>query len=374
VRWIAGALTTFIILGVVARPGLLHGVDAVAALELAPDQPGSSALAQPLWTDVPARASSAAAAAGGTRAQAALKLVRDAQRHGVLRPVVGQRPLRVVQLGALQDHGQTIGVTALLALPVARHDVRATVPGAPPVRFVAPVLRDVLVDVDLHRHAIVAVQPGPASHTSAWAPASVPKPATAAVARTAPALVRLSPHGPAFAPVDGTPTLGPMTPDWPVSLVFTGHATVAKVKAALRSAGFTHAGEQRWLGYGTAGGQRRLDGDRGVKTACDANGTDVHLRLYAPSKPDHFTDPRFGSVVVATAHLDRGEACTTPPRLFGFSEEAERRVADVAAHQLHWRVRRDALPLHNAQPYHRDLAAPDHLWWSDGRATLINVP
>ncbi|MDX6714555.1 MAG: hypothetical protein QOH30_1113 [Baekduia sp.] len=374
-KWIAGALTVSIILAVLAGPGLLRGVDAVAALELLPDDPASSALKQPLWTDVPAGARSVAA--GGPRAQVALSIVRDAQRHGVLAAVVGPRPLRVVQLGDLQDHGRTIGVTALLTLPVARHGVHATVPGAPPVRFVAPVLRDVLVDVDLQRHAIVAVQPGPASRTSTWAPAAAPQPAAAtatAVARTALAPVRLSPHGPSFAPFDGTPTLGPITPDWPVSLVFTGHATVGKVKAALRSAGFTHAGEERWLAYGGAGGSRRLDGDRGLKTACDANGTDVHLRLYAPSKADHFTDPRFGSVVVATAHLDRGEACTTPPRLFGFSEEAERRVADVAAHQLHWRVRRDAVPLHNAQPYRRDLAAPEHLWWSDGRATLIAVP
>jgi hypothetical protein len=30
--------------------------------------------------------------------------------------------------------------------------------------------------------------------------------------------------------------------------------------------------------------------------------------------------------------------------------------------------------LGNAEPYRRDLAAPDHLWWNDGHATLISVP
>ena len=39
-----------------------------------------------------------------------------------------------------------------------------------------------------------------------------------------------------------------------------------------------------------------------------------------------------------------------------------------------WYVRRDGVALGNAEPFRRDLAAPDHLWWSDGRATLISVP
>ncbi|MCW3023104.1 MAG: hypothetical protein JWR30_2426, partial [Conexibacter sp.] len=75
-KWIAGALTVSIILAVLAGPGLLRGVDAVAALELLPDDPASSALRQPLWTDVPAGARSVAVAAGGPRAQVALSIVR----------------------------------------------------------------------------------------------------------------------------------------------------------------------------------------------------------------------------------------------------------------------------------------------------------
>ena len=105
-------------------------------------------------------------------------------------------------------------------------------------------------------------------------------------APTTPALVRLSPQGPSFAPYDGTPALGAQGRDWPVSLIFAGHATVAKVKRALRTVGFTRLGESRWLGYGAPGGAVRFDGDRGLKTACDANGTDVHLRLYAPPGAD----------------------------------------------------------------------------------------
>ncbi|MEA2232185.1 MAG: hypothetical protein QOD83_2001 [Solirubrobacteraceae bacterium] len=226
-----------------------------------------------------------------------------------------------MQLGELQQAGRRVGATALLALPVARQNVRATVPGAGAgsaagrrVQFMAPVLRDLLADVDLRRGEIVGVEPGPASRTSAWAVAPSPSPPVAApaAAPAAPAFVRLAPHGPRFAPYDGTPSL--------------------------------------------------------------ANSTDVHLRLYAPPGTDHFTDPRFGDVGVATAHLDRGEGSATAPRLFGFSEEAEHRVTDAVARRVGWVVRRDRVSLGNAEPYRRDLAAPDHLWWSNGCATLISVP
>jgi hypothetical protein len=159
-----------------------------------------------------------------------------------------------------------------------------------------------------------------------------------------------------------------------VSLVFAGHATVGKVKRALRTLGFTRLGERRWLAYRAPDGSVRFDSDRGLKTACDANGTDLHLRLYAPPRTDHFSNPALGAFVVATVHLDRGEGCGPPPRLFGFSEEAEGRVADVVARRLSWRVQRDRIALGNAEPFRRDIAVPNHLWWSDGRATLIRVP
>jgi hypothetical protein len=376
----AGVLATLavVVAGLVAGALRLRPSDALASLVLGSEHGTPYALARPLWTDVTPGTSTA-------NAGAALSIIRREQRQGVLRGVLGARPPRVVALGALQDAGRTVGVTALLALPVARHYVRATVPGRvwPSaagrygyVRFTAPVLRDVLVDIDLRRGAIVAVEPGPASRTSIWSAGPSPPAAVAAVAASpsSGALVRLSPNGPSFAPYDGTAALGAAGRDWPVSLVFTGHATVGKVKQALRSAGFTHLGERNQLAYAAPGGAVAFDSDRGLKTACDANGTDVHVRLYAPPRIDHFTDPRFGDVVVATAHLDRGESCSAPPRLFGFSEEAERRVADTLAARVGWRVQHDRIALGNAEPYRRDLTAPDHLWWSNGRATLISVP
>jgi hypothetical protein len=373
----AGAAVAILVASPLAGARALLPHDALAALEPSHGPALPDALVRPLWTGM----STLSGAAGGERARATLRIIRREQRHGVLHSILGWRSARIVQLGELQQAGRRVGATALLALPVARQNVRATVPGAASgagrrVQFMAPVLRDLLVDVDLRRGEIVGVEPGPASRTSAWAAAPSPGPAVAAsaAAPTAPAFVRLSPHGPRFAPYDGTPSLGRAGRDWPVSLVFTGKATVGKVKQALRAIGFTHLGERRWLAYRGSGSTVRFDGDRGLKTVTDANSTDVHLRLYAPPGTDHFTDPRFGDVVVATAHLDRGEGSATASRLFGFSEEAERRVADAVARRLGWLVQRDRVSLGNAEPYRRDLAAPDHLWWSNGRATLISVP
>jgi hypothetical protein len=199
-------------------------------------------------------------------------------------------------------------------------------------------------------------------------------PATADTPRRQPALVRLSEGGPAFLSYDGTADFSLRGRDWPVSIVFAGHATVGKVKAALRTIGFTRRGGTRYLAYRVGMGGVRFDGDRGLKTRCGADGTDVHVRLYAPTAQDRFIDPEYGSVVVATAHLDRADGCSTPPKLFGFSEVAERRTADLAAGRLGWRVQRNRLALGNAEPYRRDVADSAHVWWSDGRATLMQVP
>jgi hypothetical protein len=367
-RWRRAAAIVLIV-GTVGTVVAASESDAFADLELDNGDAPPYALARPLWVDI------AGPRTMDRRAHAALRVIDREQRNGVLRGLLGMHRPRVVALGTLQTHGQTIGMSVLLSLEPARHDVTVTAHGS---QVTALALRDLIVDVDLRSGAILGVAPGPASRTFAWSPPplvpALATTATTATASRAPAMVRLSPGGPAFASYDGTRALGPAGRDWPVSLVFAGHATVPKVKRALRGVGFTHRGEQCWLAYRAPGGRVRFDGDRGVKTATDQNATDVHVRLYAPAGIDHFVDPRYGDVVAATVHLDRGESPGSPPALFGFSEEAERRVADTVANRLGWRVQRDALPLGNAEPFRHDLAAPEHIWWSDGRATLVWVP
>jgi hypothetical protein len=191
--------------------------------------------------------------------------------------------------------------------------------------------------------------------------------------RHPPRLVRLSESGPAFLAYDGERSVETTGRDWPVSLIFVGHASIAKVKRALRAAGLTHRGLTKYLAYRIGSGKVHFDSDHGLKTHCDANGTDVHVRLYAPTPTNRFIDPEFGSVVVGTTHLDHADGCAPRPTFFSSSEIAERRVARLLARRG-WRVQVDRLALGNAEPYRRDVSDPAHIWWSDGRATLITVP
>ncbi|MEA2442851.1 MAG: hypothetical protein QOJ12_143 [Thermoleophilales bacterium] len=192
-------------------------------------------------------------------------------------------------------------------------------------------------------------------------------------ARQQPVLVRLSDRGPAFLNYDGKPTLRADQRDWGVSLVFTGNATIAKVKRALRKGGLTRYGNIEYLAYQVDGATLRFDGDGGLKGRCDSNKSDIHVRLYAPTITGHFVDPQFGSVVIGTTHVDHADGCGSPPKSFGFSEDAEQRVADLLVRQgLH--VQPNALTVNNAEPYRRDVEDPAHIWWSDGRATLVEVP
>jgi len=203
--------------------------------------------------------------------------------------------------------------------------------------------------------------------------AAVALPATADSPARRPTFVRLSENGPAFLAYDGGPDFDPRSRDWPVSLVFAGHARVGKIKDALRGLGFTRRGHSRFLAYRVDKESARFDGDRGLKTSCDSSGTDVHVRLYAPTATDRFIDPEFGSVVVGTVHLDRADGCSVPPTLFGFSELAERRIGTILG-SIGWRVEPDLLDLGNPEPYRRDISDPAHIWLSNGRATLITVP
>jgi hypothetical protein len=199
-------------------------------------------------------------------------------------------------------------------------------------------------------------------------------PAAADAPTTRLQMMRLSDRGPSFLAYDGAADYASQQRDWPVSLIFTGAASVSRVKDGLRAVGLTRAGHTQYLAYVTPGASPRFDSDRGLKSPCDKNGTDVHVRVYAPTATDRFVDPQFGPFVVATAHLDRADGCSTPPLLYGFSEVAERRVAHLLAGRLGWKVKIDALPLRNAEPYRRDVSDSGHVWWSSGRATVVEVP
>jgi hypothetical protein len=325
--------------------------------------------------------------------RAALALVARARRTGPLRSLLGATPLRVRAAGTLRNGREIIGATLFLQLIAPRRDVAAVVPSyIPGLGAVTPyvprlasiqisTLRDLLIDVDLTTRRIISIEPGPASTVTSWTNTDPSAreglganlPAVSDVAARTPKLLRASNAGPAFLGYDGELSLDPTKRDWAVSILFAGNADVGKVKQALFTLGFTRPGSTHYLPYRLPGAALRFDGDKGLKTNCDAAATDIHTRLYAPAETDRFSDPKFGSVVVATAHLDHADGCGIGTPRFGFSGEAERKIAALVR-ALGWRVQRNALALGNPEPYRRDVRDPAHIWLGDGRATVIWVP
>jgi hypothetical protein len=377
---------------VAARPGADKGAHvSVASLDVRVI-PRLPAVVEAQPATLPAGPPPGAALAARNR-RAALALLASARRTGPLRALLGTAAVHVRAAGTLRDGPRVVGATLFLQLAAPRHDVAAIVPGYVPGRSRAgpylsralyvrvATLRDLLVDVDLARGRVIAVEPGPASVTTSWSRSdpSAHEGLGADVdtvvdsAARPEQLVKASDAGPAFLAYDGDLSLNPGRRDWPVSIVFAGRATVGKVKDALRKVGFTHRGTVHHLAYRLPGAGLRFDSDRGLKTGCDAAATDVHLRFYAPAEADRFQDPQFGSIVAATTHLDHADNCGTGTPRFGFSEEAEQRIA-ARVRQLGWRVQPDALLLGNAEPYRRDVGDPAHIWLGNGRATLIWVP
>jgi hypothetical protein len=342
--------------------------------------------------ELPAGPPPGAALAAGDR-RAALGILAAARRTGPLHALLGSAALTVRAAGTLRNGRQIVGATLFLQLAVPRRNVGALVPGYVPghsragpylpraVQIGVATLRDLLVDIDLGRKTVIGVEPGPASVTLSWSRTDptaheglgADVDTVVDSAARPPLLVKASDAGPSFLSYDGNLSLDPRRRDWPVSILFAGGATVDKVKDALRKVGFTHRGNTHELAYRLPDAGLRFDSDRGVKTACDPAATDVHLRIYAPAGVDHFQDPELGSVVAATTHLDHADGCGIGTPRFGFSEEAEERIARRAA-SLGWRVQRDALVLGNAEPYRRDVGDPAHIWFGNGRATVIWVP
>jgi hypothetical protein len=121
----------------------------------------------------------------------ALRVLAAERRRGVLDPLLGHARLRVSEVGELRAGGRPLGASLLFALVPPRTNVTATVPAYVPalpssqyerqtVRMRAAVLRDLLVDVDLRRREVIALEPGPRSQTGRWAPSLAATPAGAA--------------------------------------------------------------------------------------------------------------------------------------------------------------------------------------------------
>lgn len=199
---------------------------------------------------------------------------------------------------------------------------------------------------------------------------TVAAPAHAARAAAPPVAMSLDGGATRFFNYDFTSaTIGTDNHSWPVNLLFTGNASELKVKVALAHA-FPWVGSIEY-GRVSQGPLTAWDVDFGRKSRlCSVTETSVHYRLYSPPFLGRFVSPNpvFGRYVVGTAHLDKAE-CGPAPQ-YGWSEEAEDAVASAASRRG-WAVEKNSVDLGNVEALRIE---GNHIWQSNGKATVIHVP
>ena len=159
--------------------------------------------------------------------------------------------------------------------------------------------------------------------------------------------------------------------DWPVTIIFTGNASVSKIKSAFRSRGWSNPFVNTMYGYENDGLGFVFAADGGVKTFATKS---PHMRLYAPG--GRLYNSTWGYYVIATTHYDNAELSKPPKQWFGMSEDAATAAVQTAVKA--WgstSVTLNAVPLANTQ-YGEAVGAGGerHIWQCDGMATLIRVP
>jgi hypothetical protein len=167
--------------------------------------------------------------------------------------------------------------------------------------------------------------------------------------------------------------------DWPLTIVFWGNASVAKVKQALGSS-LPIAGNVMYLCVTPDSRRKRCamgwSADRGIKTLSFTRA--LHVRLYADADGS-LTSGDWGSYVLATTHLDLNELSTNPT--YGYSEQAAAEIEALCASAYGaGAVAADSVDLRNAEPDRTETApntkggVDSHVWQCDGMATLVYVP
>ncbi len=159
--------------------------------------------------------------------------------------------------------------------------------------------------------------------------------------------------------------------DWPVTLIFTGNASVSKIKSAYRTRGWSNPFASTMYGYANDGSGFLFASDAGVKTFASKS---PHLRLYAPG--GRMYNSTWGYYVIATTHYDNAELSKPPTQWFGMSEDAATAAVQTAIKA--WgasSVLLNSVALDNAK-YGEDVgpSGERHRWQCDGMATLIRVP
>ena len=175
--------------------------------------------------------------------------------------------------------------------------------------------------------------------------------------------------------------------DWPVTIVFTGNATVSKVRSIVKS-WLPSTGSSMYARISDSAGVWEWRGDSGRKEntwywvgfRLVARTKVLHIRLYARAA-DKSTNATWGNYVLCTTHIDNNELGQTKgaPKWYGMSEDAAGVVDDWFATKG-YTVLRDSFPLFNAESpvagltYRPDAADSTHRWQCDGLASVIAIP
>lgn len=160
-----------------------------------------------------------------------------------------------------------------------------------------------------------------------------------------------------------------LKPDWPVSIIFYGNASVEKVK---RIFGKAQLSTNKYVFYDEGMGMV-WDADKGVKRRVWFAGPDgldqdvLHVRVFAPPGGYFEGEGEWGHYVIATTHFD-----LNPPfdNKCGCSEDAEREALRLAESQGYL-VFPHCVDLNNTQ---RLRSRRLYYWQSDGFAALVRIP
>lgn len=158
--------------------------------------------------------------------------------------------------------------------------------------------------------------------------------------------------------------------DWPVNMIFCHNADVNKVK--LIYWGPTILADRMYALMSDNGSTYVWDEDRGTKSVLPHYSPEVgawvfiHLRVYAPNPPDYLTNSSLGRWVFGTSHYDE----YILERWSGYSEYAERNLADIAAGKG-YPVYREDWYLYNREVLYNEN---NHIWLNSGWATRVCVP
>ena len=122
----------------------------------------------------------------------ALGVLEAERQNGGIGQALGAGRLDTVRIGDLNARGRRLGATMLVDLAEPRRNLWATVPAYVPatgnsgpaytpqqVRMHVAVMRDAMIDIDLERRQVIALEPGPRSESLSWSPSAAPAPAGA---------------------------------------------------------------------------------------------------------------------------------------------------------------------------------------------------